>query len=84
MVIVLIMLIPVRCFTCGTLIADKDAPYQSRIKAGEDPKIVLDSLGVKRYCCRRMLMTSVSTIKQIIPFYEATYKRSREVQEELE
>ena len=53
------MLIPVRCFTCGTLIADKDVEYQKRIKAGENPKKVLDEMGVKRYCCRRMLTTSV-------------------------
>ncbi len=78
------MLIPIRCFTCGTLIADKDVEYQEKIKAGENPKKVLDDLGVKRYCCRRMLMTSVKTVTQIIPFYEATYKRSKEVQAELE
>ncbi|TBR26176.1 MAG: DNA-directed RNA polymerase subunit N [Candidatus Nitrosotenuis sp.] len=78
------MLIPVRCFTCGNLIADKHEDYQNRIKAGEEPAKVLDSLGFKRYCCRRMLMTSVETIQQIIPFYEAIQRRYLEVQSELE
>ncbi|HWP78494.1 MAG TPA: DNA-directed RNA polymerase subunit N [Candidatus Nitrosotenuis sp.] len=78
------MLIPVRCFTCGNLIADRYEEYQNRIKAGEEPSKVLDSLGLKRYCCRRMMMTSVETMQQIIPFYEAIQRRYLEVQSELE
>jgi len=78
------MLVPVRCFTCGSLIADKFEDYQNRIRAGEDNAKVLDSLNVKRYCCRRMLMTSVETIQQVIPFYEAIRRRHIEVQTELE
>ena len=78
------MLVPVRCFTCGKLIADKYSDYQTRIKTGEDPKIVLDDLGMERYCCRRMLLTTVETVQQIIPFYEAMHKRNQEVQSELE
>ena len=78
------MLVPVRCFTCGKLIADKYSDYQTRIKTGEDPKKVLDDLGMERYCCRRMLLTTVETIQQVIPFYEAMHKRNQEVQSELE
>jgi DNA-directed RNA polymerase subunit N len=78
------VLVPVRCFTCGKLIADKYSDYQTRIKTGEDPKIVLDNLGMERYCCRRMLLTTVETVQQIIPFYEAMHKRNQEVQSELE
>jgi len=78
------MLIPVRCFTCGNLIADKYADFQSKIKSGEEPDKVLDSLGIERYCCRRMLLTTVETIQQVIPFYEAIQRRNQEVQSELE
>ena len=78
------MLIPVRCFTCGNLIADKFEEYQTKIKSGEDPGKILDSLGMKRYCCRRMLLTSVESIQQIVPFYEAIQRRNQEVQSELE
>ena len=60
------MLIPVRCITCGKLIADKFEDYQNKIKAGEDPTKTLDSLGIERYCCRRMLLTTVETIQQVI------------------
>jgi len=78
------MLVPVRCFTCGNLIADKFEDYKNKVKAGEAPAKVLDSLGIKRYCCRRMLLTTVETIQQIIPFYEAIRRRNQEVQSELE
>jgi DNA-directed RNA polymerase subunit N len=78
------MLIPVRCFTCGNLIADKFEDYQNKIRTGEDPAKVLDSLRINRYCCRRMLLTSVETIQQVIPFYEAIQRRHQEVQYELE
>ncbi len=78
------MLVPVRCFTCGKLIADKYEDYQNKIKAGEEANKVLDELGMERYCCRRMLLTTVETIQQVIPFYEAMHKRNQEVQSELE
>jgi len=78
------MLIPVRCFTCGNLIADKFKDYQTRVKGGEDSAKVLDSLGIARYCCRAMMLTSVETIHQVIPFYEAIRRRQQEVQSELE
>ena len=78
------MLIPVRCFTCGNLVADKFDDYQNKVKSGEEPAKVLDSLGIERYCCRRMLLTTVETIQQVIPFYEAMYKRHVEIQSELE
>jgi len=78
------MLVPVRCFTCGNLIADKFEEYQTKIKSGEEPAKVLSSLGIKRYCCRRMLLTTVETIQQVVPFYEAIRRRHIEVESELE
>jgi len=78
------VLVPVRCFTCGNLVSDKFEEYQNKVKSGEEPAKVLDSLGIERYCCRRMLLTTVETIQQVIPFYEAMYKRHVEIQSELE
>jgi len=78
------VLIPVRCFTCGNLVSDKFEDYQNKVKSGEEPAKVLDSLGIKRYCCRRMLLTTVETIQQVLPFYDAMYKRHVEIQSELE
>ena len=78
------MLVPVRCFTCGNLIADKFDDYQTKLKTGENPEKVLNDLGINRYCCRRMLLTTVETIQQVIPFYESIEKRKQEVQSELD
>ena len=64
------MIIPVRCFTCGKLIGDKWEEFTRRVKAGEDTKKVLDSLGLKRYCCRRMLLSHVEIADEILKFYE--------------
>ena len=62
-------MIPIRCFTCGSVVGDKFEPFSARVKEGEDPAKVLDDLGVKRYCCRRMLISSVDVIDQVIPFF---------------
>lgn len=63
------MMIPIRCFTCGMLVGDKFSTFQTRVKAGEEPGKVLDDLSLKRYCCRRMLISSVDVIDQVLPFF---------------
>jgi len=60
---------PIRCFTCGSLVGDKFSTFQTRVKAGENPEKVLDDLGLKRYCCRRMVISSVDVIDQVLPFF---------------
>ena len=62
------MMIPVRCFTCGKVIGHLFEEYQRRVAAGEHPKAVMDSLGLERYCCRRMFLTHVDLIDEVIPF----------------
>jgi DNA-directed RNA polymerase subunit N len=78
------VLVPVRCFTCGNLIADKYDNYQTKLKIGEDPEKILNELKINRYCCRRMLVTTAETIQQVIPFYESINKRKQEVLSELD
>ena len=69
------MIIPVRCFTCGKLIGDSWEEFARRIKAGERADEILDSLGVQRYCCRRMLLSHVEIIDEVLRFYEEAEKR---------
>ena len=69
------MIIPVRCFTCGKLIGDKWEEFARRVKAGEEASEVLDSLGIRRYCCRRMLLVHVEIIDEVLKFYEEAEKR---------
>ena len=58
------MIIPIRCFTCGKVLGSIFEEYKKRVYInGEDPKKVLDDLGVKRYCCRRTLLSHPVFVK---------------------
>lgn len=60
------MIIPVRCFTCGKPIGHLWEDYQNRVGKGENPEKVMDSLGLERYCCRRMLLTHADLIDDLL------------------
>lgn len=70
------MIIPVRCFTCGRVMADVSEYYEKEKekliledKKVSDPlyknfdkihtKEILDNLGLRRYCCRRNLISNI-------------------------
>ena len=75
------MIIPIRCFTCGKVIADKWNYYSNEVAKKQDHESVLnvnsktmqktvegkvlDTLGLKRYCCRRMMISHVDLINII-------------------
>ena len=59
---------PVRCFTCGKVISTEWEEYKKRRDAGEDPRVILDDLGLERYCCRRMLLTHKEIIDDLNPY----------------
>ena len=69
------MMVPIRCFTCGALIGDKWDEFARRVKNGENPGQVLDDLGFKRYCCRRMLLSNVEVVDEILRYFEANQKQ---------
>ena len=52
------MLVPIRCFSCGKPIAQNWEEYNEKAK-DNNRKEVLDSLGMKRYCCRATFMGTV-------------------------
>lgn len=62
------MIIPIRCFTCGKPIAHLYEEYLIRTKNGENPKKVMDELGLKRYCCRALFLGHVDLIGEIAKF----------------
>ena len=62
------MIIPIRCFTCGKVIGAMYDQFKMRTEAGEDPKVILNELGLERYCCRRMIISHVDLIDEIMPF----------------
>lgn len=74
------MIIPIKCFTCGKVLADKYRFYEKevrKIKMNEKLEInkviyltdenvdktpegiILDKLKLKKYCCRRHMLTHV-------------------------
>jgi len=62
------MIIPVRCFTCGKVVGHLWEDYIKRTESGEDRGKVLDSLEIKRYCCRQLFMGHVDLLKEVSKF----------------
>jgi DNA-directed RNA polymerase subunit N len=62
------LMVPVRCFTCGNVIGHTWDQFQERTARGEAPGAVLDALGLRRYCCRRMILTHVDLLDDVGPF----------------
>jgi len=62
------MIIPVRCFSCGKVIGSVYEEFKRRVEGGEKPNEVLDALHVDRYCCRRMVLSHIDLIDEVIPF----------------
>ena len=51
------MSIPIRCFTCGKVIANKWEKYLTY----ENKEIAFKDLNIERYCCKRMFLTNIDT-----------------------
>ncbi|MAG21971.1 MAG: DNA-directed RNA polymerase subunit N [Candidatus Diapherotrites archaeon] len=62
------MMVPVRCFSCGKVIGSIYEAFEEKVKKGENPEKALDELGVKRYCCRRMVFTQADLIDDIMKY----------------
>lgn len=68
---IITMIIPVRCWTCNKVIADKYMYYVSKAKTKPDDKDddynkeLLDSIGLKRPCCRVHMISTVDMMEII-------------------
>lgn len=62
------MIIPVRCFTCGKVIGNKYDPYVQMLLEGSKPADAMNQIGLKRYCCRRMVLTHVDLIEKLLAY----------------
>jgi len=62
------MFFPIRCFTCGSVIGNRYDEYAKQVKEGKNPAKVLESMGIARYCCRRMFLGHVEVIDKIVKY----------------
>ncbi|MFW9880218.1 MAG: DNA-directed RNA polymerase subunit N [Candidatus Thorarchaeota archaeon] len=62
------MIIPIRCFSCGKLIAHVYKPYLESIEKGESSEKVFKELGIERWCCKRMIVGHVELIDELLKF----------------
>lgn len=69
------MIIPIRCFTCGKVLADKWEHYSKKRQDGEkidyknlentSQKKLFEELGIEKICCRRHLLSHIDLIEKI-------------------
>lgn len=66
------MIIPVRCFTCGTIVGDKWEKYEQMKKENPERNLaeILDELKLRKVCCRRMIISQVNLIDTILPYQQ--------------
>ena len=62
------MIIPVRCFTCGKVLANKYEKYIEQVTLGDRNADALTDIGLERYCCRRMVLTHVDLIEKLLQY----------------
>ncbi len=62
------MICPVRCWSCGKPIAHLWESFKKRVEEGENPKKVLDELGLERYCCRAVFLGHVDLLPLVSKF----------------
>lgn len=55
------MILPVRCYTCGKVLGNLTARWAEHRErcSGDEWLPFFERYGIKRYCCRRVLMAQV-------------------------
>ena len=85
------LLCPVRCFTCNKVIAQRWPAYCNYLEEGRDlngnvsDKVrcdALNSVGLSRYCCRRMFLGHVDMIDNVLLYTDTTQSRATKKPEE--
>lgn len=62
------MLVPVRCFSCGFPVSEYYDQYKDLVAKGKSTKDAMDELQIKKYCCRRMLLSASEYQKDLLKF----------------
>lgn len=64
-------MIPIQCFTCGKEISSIYTKFVEACKEEENKAVIFNMLGLKRICCRRMLMGHVDLIDHLMEYDRA-------------
>ena len=59
-------MLPVRCYTCNSVIAHRHAEYVARTSSGETRADALAAIGIARLCCRRMFLGYVDLTTELV------------------
>lgn len=62
------MLIPIRCFTCGKEVSSKWEEYTRQSALSSNQAEILNKLGLKRPCCRTVMLTTVDIMQKVLKF----------------
>ena len=62
------MIIPIRCFSCGAVIADRWDEYLRLVSEGKSSEEAMNEIGLELYCCRRMYVSHVDLVDDMAPF----------------
>ncbi|MCJ7650234.1 MAG: DNA-directed RNA polymerase subunit N [Candidatus Lokiarchaeota archaeon] len=57
-----------RCFSCGHLVANVYKPYLEALEKGESSEDSFEKLGIKRFCCKRMIVSHADLIDDLLKF----------------
>ena len=66
------MIIPVRCFTCGKVLGQVYERYLSLLDQQKTEAEALEELGLHRYCCRRVVLSTVPLIDKLLKYPDNT------------
>lgn len=59
-------MLPMRCFSCNTMVGHTWSRFNEDKRAGYTAKDAIDRLGLRLMCCRRMLLTHVTVVDDIM------------------
>lgn len=66
------MIIPIRCFTCGKVLGQVYERYLSLLDQQKTEAEALEELGLRRYCCRRVVLSTVPLIDKLLKYPDNT------------
>lgn len=62
------MIIPVRCYSCGKVVGNLYEQYKTLLDRDYTEAEALAALKLERYCCRRMVLSHIDLVDELIPY----------------